>query len=165
MTSPLLSWNSRREIRTISPEFTHTRFLIFPRMWQRRRTPSKQCASRRPLPSMRSTWPYSDARKNHQRKTAKTYLYCILFRDKYMYKYPHKLADRQQERKPKGAQHTTCRKDRRAWCTYTRNKNHLPWPSSLNCSSRFSPSLSFFPLLRFLPPFPENNISNNNPGP
>lgn len=34
---------------------------ILPRMWHSRLTPSMQCASRRPLPSMRSTWAYSAA--------------------------------------------------------------------------------------------------------
>lgn len=34
-------------------------------------------------------------------------------------------------------------------------KRIQPCPSSLNTSSRFSASFSFFPRLRFLPPFPE----------
>jgi len=41
-------------------------------------------------------------------------------------------------------------------CARPRTEEHLhhnaPWPSSLNVSSRFSLSFSFFPLLRFLPP-------------
>lgn len=30
----------------------------------------------------------------------------------------------------------------------------VPWPSSLKINSRLRLSFSFFPLLRFLPPFP-----------
>ena len=55
----LWSWNSRKPRRMISPTPIHTRFLNLPRMWHRRLTPSKQKASRRPLPSMRVTWAYS----------------------------------------------------------------------------------------------------------
>lgn len=37
------------------------------------------------------------------------------------------------------------------WC--------VPWPSSLKVSSRFSLSFSFFPRLRFLPPYTNTHIS------
>lgn len=104
MTSALSSWKSRSEIRMMSPwliqtwdksgqttDAVHshgrrTFFLIFPRMWANRFSPSKHCASRRPFPSILRTCAYS-------------------------------------------------------------------WPSSRNTSSRLSPSFSFFPRLRFFPPY------------
>merc|ERR1719198_1793991 len=40
--SPFSSWKSRRDTRTMSPWFTHTFFLILPRMWHSLLVPSKQ---------------------------------------------------------------------------------------------------------------------------
>ena len=43
----------------ISPWLIHTFLRSLPRMWASRRAPSKHCASRRPLPSIFTTWAYS----------------------------------------------------------------------------------------------------------
>jgi hypothetical protein len=82
ITSALSSWKSLSERRTISPwliqtyhdfiecqhvsflsviktEQRHTFFLIFPRIWANRFSPSKHWASIRPLPNIFNTWAYS----------------------------------------------------------------------------------------------------------
>merc|ERR1719192_3194466 len=50
---------SLRPIRTMSDWLIQTFFRSLPLMWQRRFTPSKHIASKRPLPSILVTWAYS----------------------------------------------------------------------------------------------------------
>merc|ERR1719386_467827 len=53
------SWKSRSPQSTMSPWLTHTFFRILPRICPRRVLPSKQSASSRPFPSIRTTCAYS----------------------------------------------------------------------------------------------------------
>ena len=59
ITSALLSWNSRRESRMMSPWLIQTFLRILPRICANRFSPSKHIASRRPFPNILTTWAYS----------------------------------------------------------------------------------------------------------